>query len=263
MRPTSRTMSLRETSSNPCGRRRRDRPCPAAGSKRRKARRRRSSRPRHAIALSGDGHLGRGAPARPADRARGRESCRMSSVPWRCPRRRDRGGAEQRESTQHSHSLLGRASRGRTRPPRAAHGTLPGSKCKGTNAIVLSCVEERTIYYEEPRCHDALLSPRRCCSAWHSSAPAAAPATMAIDTPMPRPRMGTARAPAPGRQRAGVPGILREVLRRARLPAGLPPLGRERRTRRRVRELQSLAGTACARRRRRDPSALPAAVGRA
>ena len=69
--------------------------------------------------------------------------------------------------------------------------------------------------------------------------------------------VGTARAPASRRQRPGVPRVLREVLRRAWLPAGVPSLGRQRRTRRCIRELQSLARTPRAWRRRRDPADLP------
>ena len=42
-----------------------------------------------------------------------------------------------------------------------------------------------------------------------------------------RARVGDAPAPAAGRQRARVPRILRQVLRRARLPAVLPALGRQ------------------------------------
>ena len=76
----------------------------------------------------------------------------------------------------------------------------------------------------------------------------AAPVTVVVDTPMPAPAWARLERQILADKRPGLPGVLREVLRRARLSPGLPALGRERRARRCVRELQSLAGAACARR---------------
>ena len=91
---------------------------------------------------------------------------------------------------------------------------------------------------------------------------AAGPATIAVDTPMPAPRVGAARAADPRRQRSRLPRVLPKVLRRPRLSPGLPALGRERRAGRCVRELQPLARAARARGRRRDPAALSEGLGR-
>ena len=84
-----------------------------------------------------------------------------------------------------------------------------------------------------------------------------------IDTRMDPPRWASARAAAPGRQRAGLPGVLQQVLRRPRLPAVLRALGRQRRAGRCVRELQPLARAARAGRRRRNPPDVLARVTRA
>ena len=75
----------------------------------------------------------------------------------------------------------------------------------------------------------------------------AVPATVVIDTPMPAPAWARLERQILATSVPGVPGVLREVLRRARLSPGLRALGRERRSRRCVRELQPLAGAACAR----------------
>ena len=63
-----------------------------------------------------------------------------------------------------------------------------------------------------------------------------------------RARLGDAGAPPPRRERARLPRVPREVLRRPRLRPVRPALGRQRRARRCVRELQPLAGAARARR---------------
>ena len=69
--------------------------------------------------------------------------------------------------------------------------------------------------------------------------------------------VGPDGASVAGRERAGRPRVLPEVFRRPRIPARLRALGRERRPGRCVRELQPLARTARAWRRRRDRPDVP------